>query len=135
MALINQKFGPRPLIKTETTYLKSVLMLFSAAVLWGASFTFVKWALVDFTTTQLLFWRFFLAFIIGESFLFLLNPVEFKKSHTDILLSLKPGLFLGASLLFQIHGLHTTTATKSGFITSLYVILIPFICSSHYFLL
>jgi drug/metabolite transporter (DMT)-like permease len=127
MVLINQKYGLKLLIKAESVYLKSVLLLFVAAVFWGASFTFVKWGLVDFTTTQLLFWRLFLAFIIGEFFLFLLSPEKFKNSQSDILLSLKPGLFLGGSLLFQIHGLHSTTATKSGFITSLYVILIPFI--------
>ncbi len=127
MASINQKYGQKLLIKTETAYFKSVALLFIAAVFWGASFTFVKWGLVDFSTTQLLFWRLFLAFFIGESFLFLISPETFKKSHSDILISLKPGVFLGGSLLFQIHGLHTTSATKSGFITSLYVILIPFI--------
>lgn len=124
----NQKFGLKHLIKSaESSYLNSVLMLVIAGIIWGLSFTCVKWALVDFTTTQLLFWRFFAAFILGEVFLFLFHRQAWKNSHADIKLSLKPGLFLGLSLLFQIHGLHYTTATNSGFITSLYVVLIPFI--------
>ena len=102
-------------------------MLVIAGIIWGLSFTCVKWALVDFTTTQLLFYRFFVAFVLGEALLFILKKDAWQKSHPDILLSLKPGLFLGVSLLFQIHGLHYTTATNSAFITSIYVILIPFI--------
>jgi drug/metabolite transporter (DMT)-like permease len=102
-------------------------MLLIAGVIWGLSFTCVKWALVDFTTTQLLFWRFFIAYILGEIFLYLFKPDSWRNSHSDILLSLKPGIFLGLSLLFQIHGLHYTSATNSAFITSLYVIFIPFI--------
>jgi drug/metabolite transporter (DMT)-like permease len=127
MVLINLKFGRKRLIKKEYSYFASVVMLVVAGIIWGLSFTCVKWALVDFTTTQLLFYRFFLAFVLGEALLFLFKKEAWKKSHSDILLSLKPGLFLGISLLFQIHGLHYTTATNSGFITSIYVILIPFI--------
>lgn len=41
-------------------------------------------------------------------------------------LSLFAGISLGLSLLLQTHGLNFTTATKSSFITSLYVVLIPF---------
>ena len=102
-------------------------MLVIAGIIWGLSFTCAKWALVDFTTTQLLFWRFLAAFLLGEAVLFFFRKKLWQSSHADILLSMKPGLFLGASLLFQIHGLHYTTATNSGFITSLYVVLIPFI--------
>ncbi len=102
-------------------------MLVIAGIIWGLSFTCIKWALVDFTTTQLLFYRCLVAFVLGEALLFIFKKEAWQKSHSDILLSLKPGLFLGASLLFQIHGLHFTTATNSAFITSIYVILIPFI--------
>jgi drug/metabolite transporter (DMT)-like permease len=127
MAWINRRFGLKLLIKKECTYIASVFMLVAAGIIWGLSFTCVKWALIDFTTTQLLFWRFFLAYAIGELFLMIFQKDHWKNSHSDILLSIKPGLFLGVSLLFQIHGLHYTTATNSGFITSLYVVLIPFI--------
>jgi len=127
MDLINLKFGLKPLTKKDSTYLNAVLRLIVAGIIWGGSFTCVKWALVDFTTTQLLFFRFITAFFLGEFFLYIAAPDQWKTSHSDIFLSMKPGLFLGISLLFQIHGLHYTTATNSGFITSLYVIFIPFI--------
>ncbi len=107
-------------------------MLVLAGIIWGFSFTAVKWGLTDFSTTQLLFWRLLLAFTLGELFLYLLFKREWLRSHTDIWLSLKPGIYLGLSLLFQIHGLNYTTATNSGFITSLYVVLIPFISFFFY---
>lgn len=38
-----------------------------------------------------------------------------------------PGIFLGITILLQNHGLNYTTATNSAFITTIYVVLIPFI--------
>lgn len=76
-----------------------------------------------------MFWRFAIAFVVGETFLFLTNRKQFKDSASDIKLSSKVGVCLGLSLLFQIYGLNFTTATNSGFITSLYVVLIPIIAT------
>jgi drug/metabolite transporter (DMT)-like permease len=104
-----------------------VLQLAIAGIIWGLSFTCVKWALTDFNTSQLLFWRFLAAFVLGEGVLFLFFRERWSSSHTDIMRAFKPGLFLGLSLVFQIHGLNFTTATNSGFITSLYVVIIPFV--------
>ena len=36
-----------------------------------------------------------------------------------------PGVFLGLSLFFQTYGLKFTSVTNSGFITALYVVMIP----------
>ena len=118
--------GLKPLINISA-YNKAVLELTIAGIIWGASFTAVRWALVDFSTTTLMFWRFIIAFIAGEAFLFFKNPSQFRESHGDIKLAVKVGICLGFSLLFQIYGLNFTTATNSGFITSLYVVLIPVI--------
>jgi len=38
-----------------TVYRLAVLKLFTAAVIWGLSFTLVRWSLESFTTSQLLF--------------------------------------------------------------------------------
>lgn len=127
MDLINQKFGLKLLTKQDSKiYYWAVLQLIIAGIIWGLSFTCVKWGLIDFTTTQLLFWRFAISFFLGEILFLLFFKELWRSSHKDILLSFKPGFFLGLSLLFQIHGLHFTTATNSGFITSLYVVIIPF---------
>jgi drug/metabolite transporter (DMT)-like permease len=110
-----------------TVYRMAVLKLFTAGVIWGLSFTLVRWGLESFTTTQLLFWRFLLAFVIGEVLFFAFNRQDFKKSNSDIRIARNTGLFLGLSLLFQIHGLNFTTATNSAFITATYVVMIPFV--------
>lgn len=108
-------------------YRIAVLKLFSAAVIWGLSFTLVRWTLESFTTAQLLFWRFLIAFILGEILFFAFNRKDFKKSNSDIKIARNTGIFLGLALLFQIHGLNYTTATNSAFITATYVVLIPFV--------
>lgn len=110
-----------------TAYRLAVLKLFTAAVIWGLSFTLVRWSLESFTTSQLLFWRFLFAFIIGEALFYIFNRKDFKKSNSDIKIARNTGIFLGMSLLFQIHGLNFTTATNSAFITATYVVMIPFI--------
>lgn len=119
-------FGLKLLTKM-TPYNKAIIELTLAGIVWGASFTAVRWALEDFSTTTLMFWRFLLAIIGGEVLLFLFARKDFRNSWSDFRLSAKAGICLGVSLLFQIYGLNFTTATNSGFITSLYVILIPII--------
>lgn len=114
------------------TYHRAVLELFIAGMLWGISFTFVKWALVDFSPTTLVFWRFVFAIVLAEVMFFIFDREGFKKSHSDYKIGLFAGIGLGSSLIFQTIGLQTTTATNSSFITSLYVVLIPF---ANYFFL
>lgn len=108
------------------TYHRAVLELFIAGMLWGISFTFVKWALIDFSPTTLVFWRFAFAIVLAEVLFFVFDREGFKRSHSDYKIGLFAGLGLGSSLIFQTIGLETTTATNSSFITSLYVVLIPF---------
>lgn len=108
-------------------YQLAVFQMLFAAIIWGLSFTMVRWGLQDFSTSQLLFWRFVAAVVISEIIFILFNRRTFKESNSDIKLSFKSGLALGATLLFQIHGLNYTTATKSAFITTTYVILLPFV--------
>ena len=110
-----------------TVYRLAVLKLFMAAIIWGLSFTLIRWTLESFTTSQVLFWRFLFAFIIGETLFFAFNRKNFQKSHSDIKIARNTGLFLGISLLLQIHGLNFTTATNSAFITATYVVMIPFV--------
>lgn len=108
-------------------YWSAVLKLLVSGVIWGLSFTLVRWALVDFSTSQILLLRFILAFVIGEALMRIFSPDLYQKSGSDKKLAMYSGLALGLTLLFQIHGLNFTTATKSGFITTTYVVMIPFI--------
>ena len=111
--------------KSLSLYQKAVLELIFAGFIWGLSFIFVTWALKDFTTYSLIFWRFVIALVVGEALLFIFNRPSFKESHSDIRLSFWSGLGLGMALMTQTSGLNYTTATNSSFITSLYVVLIP----------
>lgn len=108
-------------------YNQAVAELTLAGIIWGGSFTLVRFALVDFPASVLIFWRLFLAFILGEVLLFFINRDLFRKSWSDARTSAPAGIFLGLSLWFQTYGLNFTTVTNSGFITSLYVVLIPII--------
>jgi drug/metabolite transporter (DMT)-like permease len=128
MVLKKIVFGPKLLTK-PTAYQRSVAELALAGMIWGASFTLVRWALVDFSATTLIFWRFVVAFILGEALHFFGNRELFKRSWSDARLAMLAGLFLGLSLFFQTYGLNFTTVTNSGFITSLYVVLIPIIAA------
>ena len=112
--------------KAFNLYQKAVLQLILAASIWGFSFICALWALEDFSTSTLIFWRFTFAFIFGEILYFFYKPKNKESSNSDIKLSIVAGGALGLSLLLQTHGLHYTTATKSSFITSLYVVLLPF---------
>lgn len=118
--------GPRPLIKFSK-YNLAVIELTIAGIIWGGSFTLVRLALADFAASTLIFWRFVLAFIVGEMILYFSNRALFKSSWPDARSSMLAGFFLGLSLFFQTYGLNYTSVTNSGFITSLYVVLIPII--------
>lgn len=124
MALIRRGFGPKPLIKIDK-YKLAVAELTLAGIIWGASFTLVRWALVDFSASTLLFWRLLFAFVVGELIHFFANKKLFRESFSDAKYAMAAGIFLGLSLITQTYGLNFTTATNSGFITSLYVVLIP----------
>lgn len=127
MPLIKPAFGLRLSIKSH--YNRAVAELTLAGIIWGGSFTLVRLALVDFSASTLIFWRFIIAFLFGETLLFFTNRQLFKSSWPDARSAMLAGLFLGLSLFFQTYGLNFTSVTNSGFITSLYVVLIPIIAA------
>jgi drug/metabolite transporter (DMT)-like permease len=96
--------------------------LFLASVAWGASFFLVKKATSLVGVWPFLFYRFAIAVVI----LGLIFPQKIFKARKRLVLR---GLFLGVLLFLvlwtQTKGLQETTATKSGFITALYVPFTP----------
>lgn len=99
--------------------------LIVAGVLWGFGFVATVWALRSFTPLETTVYRFVLATILGEALYLIFRGPQFRSAKADLFLALPAGVFLGGLLLTQTIGLKYTTATKSGFITSLYVILVP----------
>ena len=115
-----------------TKHQTAILKLLLASVLWGLSFSIARIALVSFTTSQLLFWRFLIAFLAAELLLYIFNRKIFYESNSDIKIAKYSGFALGICLLLQIHGLNFTTATNSAFITATYVVMIPFLAYIFY---
>lgn len=96
-----------------------------AGVLWGFGFVATVWALRAFTPVETLVLRFVVATFAGEALYFLFRGPNLTTLREELVHSLPAGVLLGGLLLLQTIGLQYTTATKSGFLTSLYVILVP----------
>lgn len=101
--------------------------LIFAASIWGFGFVCARWAL-DFAGT---FWmnatRFYLAFIFACPVIFSVPQLKQHFNWKQFKLAAWPGLFLSGTLVFQTAGLAYTTVTKSGFITVLYIVFVPFL--------
>jgi drug/metabolite transporter (DMT)-like permease len=99
--------------------------LVAVALVWGATFVLVKQALADVSTLLFLTLRFSVAAVV----LALLFRKEFRTPNawTSLLRGAFAGIFLFGGYVLQTAGLKFTTASKAGFITGLYVPLVPII--------
>jgi drug/metabolite transporter (DMT)-like permease len=95
------------------------------AAIWGATFVLVKNALDDSSTVLFLALRFTLATIA-------LGAITRPKPG-PWLGGVVTGALLFAGYVLQTMGLRLTTPAKSGFITGLYMVLVPLISSLVYF--
>lgn len=111
----------KTLSKAGKQYLSDVSLLFVAAV-WGGGFVAVKDALNTMTPMYLLAFRFVLAALILYIFLFKwigkITKEDLKKGGIV-------GLILFLAFAFQTVGLQYTTASKQGFLTATYVVMVP----------
>ena len=100
--------------------------LIFVAFIWGSTFVLVKSALGDVSTVLFLALRFSLATVL----LLLLTAARrrFRGAVGDrraLAGGFITGAFLYAGYLLQTLGLHDTTPAMSGFITGLYIVLVP----------
>lgn len=99
-----------------------IAILVTAA--WGSSFILMKNIAAAVPTMAFLTMRFGLASI----FMLLLSARHLKRfTRRDALRSLILGVFLGGSMVLQVIGLRYTSASNSAFITSLSVLVVPFL--------
>ncbi len=100
------------------------LVLLGVSVFWGTSFALIKEVLSFTSPENLLFIRFLLACL-------LLLPLAWRRRKAWSRRFLGPGLLIGLLLfgafLTQAWGLVYTSASRSGFITGISVILVPFL--------
>jgi len=98
------------------------LMMLTVAFVWGATFVFIKSALYEIGPFTFLALRFWIAFVVLSIFLH-------KRLRQGGIPMWRAGVVLGAVLCaayaFQTVGLRTTTAARAGFISGLFVVIVP----------
>src|ERR1700733_10721688 len=99
--------------------------LIAVALVWGATFVLVKQALADVSTLLFLTLRFSIAAVA----LALIFRKEFRAPDASacLLRGVVAGIFLFGGYVLQTAGLRLTSASKAGFLTGLYVPLVPII--------
>lgn len=109
---------------------RAIFELIIAGSLWGFGFIATLWALKAFTPFEVMVYRYLIAFLVGELLWFVffkqknqsLNILEcVKRPHMGFV----AGFFLAALMILQTIGLLTTSAAKSAFITTLYILFVP----------
>lgn len=110
--------------KEKMTKLLASAGLILVTVIWGSAFVVMKNSIDVISPTYLLAYRFTVA-AIGMIILFWNRVRTISKAEFGC------GFFVGGLLFisyyFQTYGLKYTTASKNAFITTLYVIIVPFL--------
>jgi drug/metabolite transporter (DMT)-like permease len=109
------------------------LALASVALVWGCTFVVVKSALGDISTVYFLALRFGAASVC----MLLLFAKRFQQAGRRAVISglrggVLAGVFLWSGYMLQTYGLKYTTAGKSGFLTGLYIVLVPILTAAIY---
>lgn len=108
----------------KRTKILAALGLILTTMIWGSSFVVMKNSVSTLPPTYLLALRFSsAAVVLGIVFHRRLKNLCRRSLYCGIIL----GVFLELSYLFQTYGLKYTTASKNAFITTLYVIIVPFL--------
>jgi drug/metabolite transporter (DMT)-like permease len=106
------------------------LSLVAIALIWGATFVLVKRALADVSTLLFLTLRFAIAALaLGLLFHRELRGANLARSLRGGVIA---GVFLFSGYVLQTSGLRYTSASKAGFITGLYIPLVPLFSAMIY---
>jgi drug/metabolite transporter (DMT)-like permease len=126
-------FGNLPVMDSKAKELKYDLIFLAAAAIWGFAFVAQRVGMQYVGAFTFITARFFLGSLFLIPFLFIIGRGRNKNANRGAQRDKKSFffscsmagvlLFLGAS--FQQYGLVYTTAGKAGFITGLYVIIVP----------
>ena len=98
--------------------------LIFVTIIWGVTFVLVKEALKDAPPFSFAAFRFGLSTILT---ILLINRKLFQLNKIELIGGVICGLFLFSGYAFQNFGLIHTTASKSAFITSVSVLMVPFL--------
>ena len=106
---------------------KSIFELLIATSIWGFSFVATQWSLESFDVLNLMMLRFLPSALLSILIIITFPNLRKKVYYSDFYLSFFPGILIGLALIFQAEGLKLTNITHSGFITTLYIVFVPFI--------
>ncbi len=106
------------------------ILLLITAMIWGAAFVFQRVGMESIGPVTFTSARMWLAALTAGTASFFLGgkkpEADKRGTGRDTLLGgICCGLFLAAASLFQQYGIITTTAGKAGFITALYILIVP----------
>lgn len=102
---------------------RAELTLVFISFIWGATFVVVKDALHDVSTLLFLALRFSFALVL--LLVFFRGKLSAPLDRRSLLGGILCGTFLFFGYAFQTAGLRHTTASKSAFLTGLYIVLVP----------
>ena len=103
----------------------ATLQIFLTTIVWGFGFVTVKWAVEALSPLWLTALRFSAVFGVAAALTVALPKERRFLTTAQMRLAFVPGLLLAGMLLFQTWGMASTTVTNSGFITTLYVVIVP----------
>jgi len=117
--------GKTMLDKIKNSRFLGELYLFICVFFWAIAFIWTKDALTyGLSANQLIFVRYTIAVLLMLPFVW----KDLKKlTKKEIVLGGIGGLLLGAGMLLQTLGLGITTPSNSAFITTTYVVMVPFV--------
>lgn len=122
-------------MKKTTNWLGKIpgeAMLLLAAIIWGTGFVAQRQAMETMQPFAFIALRFLLGCLVLLPWIILkIKRLKTSKWKTnlkrDLLSGVIPGIFLLAGTAMQQLGIMTTSAAKAGFLTSLYLVLVPLI--------
>ena len=109
--------------KNKIKYLASFGLLL-ASIIWGGAYVAVMSSLDMIPPLYVMAIRFTIA-LIGLSFVFFKRLKKITKG--DLIAGIVLGVLMFISYIFQTYGLKYTTASKNAFLTTSYVVMVPFL--------
>ena len=118
--------------KRQARSLPALMLLLLVALVWGATFSLTKGALARTSAESFLFMRFALATIAMVPVIYFVNgPGKRLPKKNEFLAGGLLGLLMWAGYELQTIGLRSISASLSGLLTGLSVVMVPYI--SHFF--
>ena len=110
--------------------MKNDVILLITSILWGFAFVAQRAGMQYIEPFYFNAIRFFLGFLVLVPFTLIKNRSKTnlgQSNRSSIIVAIVAGLLLFMAAAFQQVGIVSTTAGKAGFITGLYVVLVPFL--------